>query len=96
MIALLFCICITTDVIRDRYNQNPIFVIHTNTYKDGWSKKYVELLHNVYAVHEMRIEEECFSSDGIWKDEYEEHAYRIYKKLCLGMMQKNKKQKDKS
>lgn len=35
IIVVLFCICITTDSVRAKQNQAPIFAIHIKTYKDG-------------------------------------------------------------
>lgn len=49
-IIIIFTTVFTTDLIRCRNDQTPIFCIETQTYNDGGSKQYVGLFYNYYSL----------------------------------------------
>ncbi len=57
-LVLLFSIFFTTDFLRAKKNQPPVFPVEVTMYCDGGSIKYVGLFYNYYRVR--RINEEAF------------------------------------
>ena len=48
--VLVWTVFFTTDSIRCKNDQEPIFCIKTSVYNDGGSKKYVGLFYNYYCL----------------------------------------------
>lgn len=80
-VIVLFIIFITTDSIRAKNNEKPLFAIQTKQYEDGGSKKYVGLFYNVYEVHSLEIRKEWLNEDGTLKEEYKDQAIIEYTKV---------------
>ncbi len=53
VIVLIFATFFTTDLIRAKNNEKPIFAIEVTIYNDGGSMKHVGLFYNVYEVYEL-------------------------------------------
>ena len=67
LFALVFSVFFTTDLVRAKHNEKPIFAVEVTQYKDGGSTKHVGLFYNVYCIKELN------------EDENEE--YNIYKEV---------------
>jgi hypothetical protein len=81
ILLVVFGSFITTDILRAKNNEKPIFAIHIDSYEDGGSKKYVGLFYNVYAIHSIQINKEWLNEDGTLKDEYKGQEFVEYTKV---------------